>query len=60
MQRDEQSIYTFMVIGGGANFNNEACSLNNGKFDCEEKASKLPKYHRTPLLFLVDDNYGNC
>ena len=51
---------TFMVIGGLYNKANEFCILNNGQFTCEEKTSRLNNYVSTPLLFLVNDDYGIC
>ena len=52
---------TFMVIGGGDGTKaNEACILNDGGFTCEEKSSSLTQYQHSPLLFVVDDNYGTC
>ena len=50
---------TFMVIGGKGTKSNEACHLNNVQFICEEKVSNLTNYYR-PLLFLVNEQYGNC
>ena len=50
----------FMIIGGVGTQPNEACRLNNDKFTCEQKSSNLVEYARTPLLFLMNDNYGNC
>ena len=47
---------TFMVLGGWYEFANEACILNNGKFTCEEKTTRLIGYVSRPLLFLVDDS----
>ena len=51
---------TFMVIGGYDTRPNEACSLSNGSFTCEQKSSSLTDYAYMPLLFLVNDSYGNC
>ena len=51
---------TFMVLGGGDIRHNEACTLNNDEFTCEEKTSKLNYYGHTPLVVLVDDDYRNC
>ena len=49
---------TFMVIGGSGHPRNEVCHLNNGRFTCERKTSSLSHYYRTPLLFLVSDDFG--
>ena len=56
----------FMVVGGRrdgdfSNMKNEACFLkNDGKFYCMAFSSRLYNYIDYPVLFLVDDNYGNC
>ena len=51
---------TFIIIGGFGTQPNEACTLNNDEFTCEEKSSTLESYFLTPLLYVVNDNYGNC
>ena len=51
---------TFMVIGGRNIHPNEACTLNNGEFTCEEQSSTLNRYAWTPLLFHVSENFVSC
>ena len=51
---------TVMVIGGGGNQPNEACILTNAEFTCQRLSSSLYEYKYTPLLHLVNDNYGLC
>ena len=51
---------TFMVVGGGGDYKNEACVLNNNQFNCTELSSSLNNYGFDPILFSVADNYGNC
>ena len=50
----------FMLIGGAGVKANEACTLDNDEFTCEEKSSTLYNYAWTPLLYVVNDNHGNC
>ena len=51
---------TFMVVGGGGTVGNEACVLANEQFTCTELSSSLTDYAWYPVLYLVDENYGNC
>ena len=51
---------TFMVVGGAGTKKNEACNLNNEQFTCTELSTSLTNYGYTPILYLVDKNYGNC
>ena len=50
----------FMLIGGSGIQPNEARTLDNDKFTCEEKPSSLTNYGWRPLLYVVNDSYGNC
>ena len=50
----------FMVIGGLGTQPNEACVLNDGQLSCTEQSTSLTNYVFTPLLFLVNNSYGNC
>ena len=55
---------TFMVLGGEGLYSvdmpNEACLLSSGQFTCTQLSTNLTDYTFTPLLFLVDNAYGNC
>ena len=50
----------FMIMGGRGIRKNEECLLTNGEFSCTELSSSLNDYVYTPMLFLVDESYGNC
>ena len=50
----------FMIMGGRGIRKNEECLLSNGEFSCTELSSSLNDYVYTPMLFLVDESYGNC
>lgn len=51
---------TFMVVGGYETKKNEACLLDNERFTCTELSSSLTNYRYWPILYQVDENYGNC
>ena len=51
---------TFKILGGDGTFRNEVCLLTNEQLTCTEQTSSLTDYVYTPVLSLVDDNYGNC
>ena len=51
---------SFMVIGGFGWMTNEICQLTNQEFTCYRLATELNDYALWPILYLVDDNYGNC
>ena len=52
---------TFMVVGGYRSQKNEACLLRTGQFICTKLTStSLYEYRFWPIMYLVDEDYGNC